>query len=443
MNVKLKKILLLLLLCVSTIAVADSMARKNQEEILLDYVSAESLYLEGRYEQSITALNEILKASPDYSRAKELIVEVEKKIDLTEGIINQGLDKYNKGNLLGALKHFETAHDKDTSNYKLRSLITKVLTELGMEYSFVGQHEKSLVYLNRAKELSIDDKEIEDLIKINKAISEADINENNSVSESMDTEKMEEMLVAFEEYQSKQDKILNEYQEAQSRMQDMLHSSTRERDRLYSLLLKERKTQEENISKQESRITFKNILWLSLVSVALLSFVFIVVGIFIGTNSDKKVRNIFHDRFIKSLNKIPDKESFDLAEYEKKIKKLDIIEKELAGGNPFENEIALNILDQFLHDADFRIRLRVVKVLHEIDAQTAVDILGNIITGDAGEHRKAACKLLGDFESLQSIDLLLKYTAAQDESIREDSISALNKIVESGKIYSKENWVIR
>jgi len=411
-------------------------ADENQDKVHETHYYAKKYYREGRYKDTIRAYEKILKILPNHEESLKMISKCRQKIALTEDLIIEAVDRYKEGTLLKALEKLRMAFKKDSQSYKVRYLLTKILTELGMEYSFVGRHSKALDFLNKAHELSPDDQTINGLIKISESLLLTKKEDIETVSaQAVNMEKIEEMFAAFEEYQKKQVKIISEYNEAQSKMQEMLQSSEKEKKRLLALL-KNREIQLkeifENQKKEEKMNIFQNRYFLLSLSMLLVAFIFIA-----GKYSGKKHKK--------------------LSDYEKKIRKLKIIESELAVHNQKESQVALTMLEQFLKDRDYKIKLKVIKLIHKIDPKAAINMLDDIIMNKKGDFRKGAFRLLGELKTLDSIELLLRVTDSDNEKMKEKAIVSLSEILKNGdidgtfkerirnkldKIYVQENWVI-
>jgi HEAT repeat protein len=147
-----------------------------------------------------------------------------------------------------------------------------------------------------------------------------------------------------------------------------------------------------------------------------------------------------------------------MSEYEKKLKKLEIIEKELTDENYHENQMAVRMLKDFLDDKDRRVELDAVRVLHKINPKEALNHIAVLLKKEKSSAlRIEACRKLGEMVSKESIDLMLNLAQSKSEDIKRTAFSVLsgimNKNIISGnyksevkqklqEIAKKERWVI-
>lgn len=436
-------LLLLESMWIILLAEQDEKIKKMQEI----YFYAKDCYQEGMYEKAIKEFEEILSLSPDHRESLRMIAECKEKIGLTENLINKALDKYRDGSLSEALEKLEDAHTMDRKNFEVKSLMGKILTELGMEYSFVGEHEKARNYLERAKVLAPWDKTIQDLIDMNKSIAQEsaetyveeggkseEVKNIEEVKEIEEGKKFEEMFAAFEKYQEQQNKILKKYTEKQARLQGLLESSEKEKEKLYALL-QERNTAVNNVIKKAEKLNLffkRNLLWFAGLAVlaAILSGVILVRKLKVKKDN-YLAQSKLQKEMLESFDKLSGESQKRLSEYEKKNKRLEIIEAELVGDRQFENQVALRMLSTFFEDAEYRIRLRAVKLLHRIDSHRAVQILWKIIKQETGEIRVASCSLLGEMSSDVSVKLLLKLADVRNDELKKAVLASLVRILNS------------
>ena len=217
----------------------------------------------------------------------------------------------------------------------------------------------------------------------------------------------------FERYQRKQEKLMADHAETQARIQKMLEESEKEKQKLYNLL-------------EERKVFFRK----NFVIIGSL-IILITGGLFFIIVRLKKVRQVSEETKEESRQEaeVKSEEGEGLSEYERKIKKLEIIETELVGKNPYEKQVALSMLEQFLKDDDYRIKLRVIEIMHEINSETSVNILERIIKQENTEYKIAACKLLGELKSSHSIELLVKLMDTDDDEIKGIVISSATRVL--------------
>lgn len=419
-----------LILC--CILIQPVFARETEKEDIQSILTyAEILYDEGKYEQAVKECELILSLDLGHLKSREMISMCRNKIDLVAGLINQAMDEYKKSALVEAVEKLEMAYEMDDKNHKLKALMVKVLTELGMGYNFIAMYREALNCLERAQELSPDDVAIHELIQISRSmILEPAEEEIAEVNENREVEKLEEMLAVFEKHRERQDGLILDYSESQAKIQQLLESSESEKKKLYNMLKEKEMLLSDFIAEQKGkRQEFAGFIKRNSLIIGSLAVLTVVLVVFL-INRQVRIKqiNLEIEKKQKELQRVqeaPLKDRKVLSDYERKIKKLEIIESELAGENPYENQVALNMLEQFLTDKDFRIRLRVIKVMHSINAGAAVDILNRIIKQEKNEYKVAACKLLGEFESPASVKLLLELDDRADDDMRKSVVSSL------------------
>ncbi|MGM0442234.1 MAG: HEAT repeat domain-containing protein [Elusimicrobiota bacterium] len=311
----------------------------------------------------------------------------------TAVLLQQASDNYEKGNLAEAEKLIDKALQKDSDNEVLKDTAVTILTELGIEYSFKDDYESALEYYLRAQEIRPNNKDIKDFIETTRQFMGEDV---SATEDTRTPEDMENILEAFKEYRQRQEQLLEKYDETRVQMQHSLGETLQEKQTVEEKLQEREKQLEEALTeKKETRR-----LWLGVI----IGVVLIAGGGFIIL-----YKKLTKDKEIAVSKKIEEEEKNpEETEYERKMKKIEIIENELTTENPYENQVALNMVEQFLDDEDYRIRLRIIEVIHKIDPDSATEILKDIIKEETGQFRDGACKLLGDLISEKNIKLLLQ-----------------------------------
>jgi tetratricopeptide (TPR) repeat protein len=412
--------------------------RKMQEI----YFYAKKYFDEGKYDKSIKEFEVILELSPSHQESLRMIDICNRQIALTETLLDNALDEYKNGELKKALSKLEEARKKDRKNFQLRSLIVKVLTELGMEYSFVELHHEALEFLERAKQLSPEDKKIQDMINISNSMIKNGL--ANESEESQDnTDELKKMSAVFEEYQKQQNEILKDYIKTQARLQEILESSENEKAKIYKLLEEREELLDEVLKEGKNILSLgKKTIWIAAgLALVLMLFTGIILKKRIIKNREiAQIEKDFQDKIIQSI-KVSDGKQ-ELSEYEKKLKKLDILDSEMTDMNSLEDEVAVNIVSQYLNDVDYRIRLRAVNILHKVEPKKAVQILCKIINSETGEIRASACNLLGEIDSDYSVELLLRLADSKHDDIKKNALAAMVKILHSNKSGSEIKKII-
>ncbi|MFH1416440.1 MAG: HEAT repeat domain-containing protein [Elusimicrobiota bacterium] len=406
--------------------VISSEADEKKDEIHTTRFYAKDYLKKGDYEAAVRACLKILAVEPTHSESLHMVEVCRKKINLTKDLIDEAIVEYEQGRLTAASGKLELAYKKDPSNFRIKSLKMKIFVGLGMEYSSIGQHAKALTYLKKAQFLFPEDRKISDMVNMTGSLAgEQQVSSGGVSDEAGQHEKAGKVLEFFEDYQKKSDIMIEEYRQAHLQMREFLQN-----------------TRTADLNSRNSIFNKGNVAVAAL-PIALIAMLLVVFR-----------------------NRAPGKDGSDavpgsngkiVQEHEKKLKKLDIIESELATDNTKENQVALNILSQFYADADFRVRLRAIEVLHKIDPGNAVEMLDKIIQNEIGQIRIAACGLLGEINSEDSIELLIKYTDAEDNEVKKAVLASLAKILKSKStskssinriesilenIYKDEEWII-
>jgi len=458
-------IFILFLILLNCPGYSEKSDTEKKQEI---YFYAVKYFNEGKYEKSIEEFKKILEISPGHQESIRMIQKNRQRIELTRKMLDDALKKYNEGALREALLLLENAYRKDSGNFKIRSLLSKVLTELGIEYSLTGDHKNACIYFKKALKFSPEDKEIIELISISKSmigqgIEDEDYREENTdqeekaEQEKKENEKLEEMMAVFEKYQKSQNKLMQNYFKVQEEFKKMMERSEKEKLRLYSML----KAQEEEVKnllqsrEKQTNIIYENIKKSIFIAGGALLFVFIFIGtaLLIKGKSNGYSKGDLKE-LLASVEKIPKEE---ISDFDKKIKKLQIIESEFSEGSPEENQMGLKLLNSFLNDEDLRIQLQAVKILHKINSKQAVKIIVNLLKKNKAEARYEVCKALGSLVSRESIDTLIKLSSVKDEKIKKISVSALAELanrknvpekikktikVRLAKIGGKDKWIV-
>ncbi len=442
---------------------------KKMQEI---YYYGKEYYLEGKYKKALHEFEDILKLSPGHKEAIRMINKCKDDIAFSADLLDKALGYYNAGSFSNALKQLRKAHLKDNSNFEVRSLMAKILVEQGFEASIIGKHKQALSLLEKAQKLTPDDNIIQDMVKSNKAIIQ-ELAENGSIdiytfeneTESSDkaaskSSNINNLVTVFEKYHTKNSEIFADYFTTQKKLQELLDSSEKEKKRLYALL----EEKEASVRKREELVANlllilkKYFIWvIAFIILLVLGFTLLLKKHLKFKQIGVEAQNKLQEKLTESITKLSNKTTDQLTEFEKKQKKLEIIKDELSGKNQLEHQVALNILEQFLSDVDYRIRLEAIEIMHIFAPGKAFHLLSNIIENEPGELKTAACDLLGEIQSNASIDLLLKLSETNNNEIKKTVLASLVKIFQSSnieielknkirhkidEIYVNGNWVI-
>ncbi|MFH1415787.1 MAG: hypothetical protein ABIH89_06865 [Elusimicrobiota bacterium] len=395
------------------------------------YYQAEELYAIGKYEQAVSKLEEILKTRPDHEDTSVLMKECRKKIDLTSGLLNEALRSYIEGNPVSALEKLNVAFSRDNKNYQVNKLLVKILTELGEGQKNAKNYSESRKYLNKALEISPDNEKAKTIFEeVNRELSkkaktvEVPAKEKNvekkklPVQKINETKKKEQPIID----QKKEEELLRKIEHVEKEKEGLLRK-LEEKEKIITQVTEKNMEQERGpgVSSWYRIIAFimlaisgLTVLWL---------FVF-------GRYPFRRIRDF------KSYDKID-------TEFEKKMKKLEIIESKFAGEDPYENQVALNMLEEFVHDPDYRVKLVMVKILHKISPEIAVGIAGRMIKREKGSFKSAACRLLGELVSPESIDLQLALLESEDKDIRKSAKYSLSRMLASSRIDEETKKIIK
>ncbi|MBN2408002.1 MAG: hypothetical protein JXJ19_09940 [Elusimicrobia bacterium] len=448
-------------------------ADDNIREMQDIYFYAKKFYDEGKYEESMEEFKRILDISPGHGESMRMINLCEEKITLTEAYINQALDKYRQGMLTDTAEILEKALEKNPKSYKVKTLLSKTLTEMGMEYSFSDNHGEALKFFRKAKKISPDDNEIDELIKISDSMIDrgkiyAEIPDDSEAYDKSYEEykkSLESMMNVFDKYQKNQNKLLDEYTHAQERIQGMVERSEEDRRRLYTLLKEKEDFIADMLEKQENErkelysTVRKNILIAGVIVVCVVSVTAIIIRKQIkDKKSDFGSQIKMQEKLAESLKKYSESQRTSApAEDDKKHKKLEIIKKELVGRDRNENEVALRMLRGFLSDKDNDIVLKAVRILYEVNPGEAVDIIKKIIIDEKQDFREAACTMLGEIGSEICIEKLLELVEHRDKEVRKSCMNVLVKVLNRKditgelrqvvekkvtEIYKKGEWIV-
>lgn len=450
--------ILIFFVCLTLNLNAESNELKEMQGI---YFYAKKFYSEGKYEQSLKEFEKILSVSPEHKESLRMINVCKKKINLTSDLINQALDKYKSDSLTDALEKLDLAFQKDDRNFQVKTLMIKVLIELGMEYNLTDNYRKALEYFEKAKELDSEDEMIKDMIRINKAMLESSFDLESQNKEVEDSKKK---ISVFEKYQRNQVRALIGYAKEQSRIQEILDESNKEKQKLYKLLTAKEELLTNILNKQkDERKELFGFMQKNLAVIGGVIGITVVAGFFLIQKQLKQnrfqseIQRKFQEKVFKSFRKSLEQDKTQHSEFEKKVKKLEIIESELVGENPYENQVALNMIEQFLNDIDYKVKLKAVKVLHRINSQDAIGVLEEIIKQETGEFRQDACELLGEIRSRKSISLLLMFADSQNDDIKKSALFSLSEVIKDpnigsemktkiedkiNKVYKKGDWVV-
>ncbi|NLB35022.1 MAG: hypothetical protein GX817_04285 [Elusimicrobia bacterium] len=108
-----------------------------------------------------------------------------------------------------------------------------------------------------------------------------------------------------------------------------------------------------------------------------------------------------------------------VADFDTKMKQIGLIESKMIVKAP---DKALDKLAEYIDDEDYRIKIRIIEVIHKIDPAIATEIARDIIVEEQDPIRSAACDLLGRLDSVESavaIFELFKYQGPETSDIKD------------------------
>lgn len=437
--------ILLLAINIMVVLSGDVCPKNNDVNKMQEiYFYARKYFDEGKYDKAIVEFTRIIELSPEHQESLRMIDVCDKKKKLTENLLNEAIALYNRGSLSASLNILEQAHAKDNIRYEINTLMAKILTELGMEYSIVGNYEKSLNYFKRAQLFAPADPTILDLINIGAQMLEASLLESDTYEEEKTVPAdMGKMTEAFNKYHEQQKKILSEYDKTLAHLKEVVDAS--------------RQIKRFDMSRAGMFIKKNSAYFL----IFILVFSAVMFFIFKAISRSKKSKivneKVFQEKMLISFDKISKVYDKQTPEFDKKIKKLNIIEVELTGDNKMENKIAEHMLESYFNDINYKVRLKAIQILHKVDPERAVQIIEDIIKREKGEIMLEAIKLLGEISSDYSLELLLKLTEYKKDDIKKTALTSIVKILNTAittddmkkkinkklkDIYSDGDWIV-
>ena len=429
---------------------------------------------EGLYESALEKFEKILSFDPDHVESKRMIALCREKLG-PEPDLNQtpakvqdrnpvkdrkqteeALKKYNNGDIRGALELLRELFKDDRENQELKNWLSKILIEMSVEHSLMGDAFKATEYLTEAQRVMPENEDLEKMIGINRSMQES-----AALSPSRKSEGYQEIMSVFEKYHTEQEKFMGEYMEEKSELQKFIRQSESERKKL-SELLTLREKEMESILLQEKKKDEKDF---SLIQKNIFLFagglLLVILVSFYAISQIRKVRSE-QQSMETSLSRKAD-EYFEKAEKksipprEKKLKKIEIIEKEFSAKDFRDKDTGMHLLAPLLEDPDYPVRIRSLKALFMINPMVATDRFKRILATEEEVLPFLSSGLLEELVNPVIVDYLFTLSHSDNPEIKKAALDILIRIFKNetrpveirAKIKSRldqltsgENWIL-
>ncbi|RLD17221.1 MAG: hypothetical protein DRI36_04470 [Caldiserica bacterium] len=364
---------------------------------------------------------------------------------------DDALNLYKEGKREEALKLLERIY-KESPNKEVKSLLVKILTEIGMEKSFKEDYSGALIYFERAKEIAPDDELVLDLYNTTKEILKASPPPEEKKKEKK-VERVKERVViektkpVIRAYEMK--RLLEAFLKLEERQTEFLKEFVKERKEIDAIFKEEKKR--ENF--------YSNIIYINVIAIVLsVIFVGIIMYLVFRNIALRKEAVLlrYQERLIESMSEktLPEAEKIPLTSPEEtKLKGIEVIEGELKEDKGVEKEMAIKFLKNFISDPSYEVKEKAIRVLSKYDRDEAVKVLKDLWDKGTRDDRILFLKMsdiMPEEEVLSYLSQIIDYDPELrgeaikiiEERFSEDELS--DDIKEKIKrIKKEEGWITR
>jgi len=361
-----------------------------------------------------------------------------------ESYFTDGVQKYIKGDIDGAIFDIENSLKLDKENKKYSSFLVKMLVEKGSEYYLQKKLKEALPYFEKAKKISPDNEKVKEMYDVI-------YKELFPTSETQNVQKVEsseEMRKLFIEFQKQQQNLISTVLGPTEQTLKEIISKVGDERREFLNILSKRDESVKQAFKENRDIINRNFV------IAILVFIIgiiIVVIVFSYVSSRLSARReailLQHqERIISNLLQqnvgsvqLIDETTSPLKLIEgshpkDRVKGVEIIEAELV--EETDTEIAQRLLIPFLEDKDSKVRATAAKALYKYNSNKALQILKDMSKSKDRVTRLNAAWSLGEISSDLSAEILLDLINDTDYHVKRVVLKFLQRILKTNKSIS-------
>lgn len=400
---------------------------------------------------------------------------------------SNGVQKYLKGDLDGAIQDLDVAMSMDKGNVKTKAFLVKILVERGTEFYLRKDYNNALPYLTRAHELVPADSKVAQMYNMaDEALhpkpvavvsSPANVQGGTAASAPgaiVQGSKNDEVMVGlFSTFQKQQEKLIDTVMGPQQILKEMISSTDKERLQLFQNMNEERKKMIEILNKKDETMvtTFQEsqnlmrrtmtygIIGFVAVIVAVIFFIYLILS-YVSSRREaammkyqEKILGIIQEQNIaltqgQSRLMLGNPEAAGnqtistramIADTNPHVraKGIEVIEAELV--KEMDPEVAAKLLTPFLGDPDNRVRANAAKALYDFDKERALDTLREMAESDDKWMRVSAAWAFGEIGSVDIIEYLIKLSEDNEYHVKRRAIKGLTTILHTkGEFLSDE-----
>lgn len=407
---------------------------------------------------------DFIGAASDIKEAKQSGKDDEELKSLTEKIatsfFTSACEKYTAGDLFDAVKLFEGGLElKDDKNAK--DIFGLCLSEIVYKfYSQKKDYQTAIPYLEKLTALFPDDQEYKKMYETAKQHIIRGVEALPGITPKKDTKQIEILFALMETQLQKQEKLLNSYNaEQQQLVSRIIENARKEKDEFISQI------------KNENKETKKIFVFSTTAAVGFVIFItfFLVFLLARYLKSGSSVIIFTHQKnAMETLKRTAKELKSSAVKKEEKIiegeilhekRALSIIEKEMFDHpSPLHDApSAESVLNSFLESKDSSIIAKTSISLYKYNSEKAITILEKLLSSSDDQKRIEAVRALGEIASPVTINILLNNLSGAGRPVKREIIKMLRDIMIMKKSYitaelqekiknalgsQKEMWII-
>ncbi len=392
---------------------------------------------------------------------------------------SNGVQKYLKSDLDGAIQDLDVAMSMDKGNVKTKAFLVKILVEKGTEFYLRKDYGNALPYLTRAHDLVPEDNKVTQMYNM----ADAALHPQPVAAVSSPTgapggyavpapgnmvpgAKNDEVMVnLFSTFQKQQEKLIDTVMGPQQVLKEMISTTDKERLQLFQNMNEERKKMIEILNKKDETMvnTFQEsqnmmrrtmtygIIGFVAIIIAVIFFIYLIIS-YVSTRREaammkyqEKILGIIQDQSMALTQgqsrlmlgnstaagnpMISTREMISDINPHIRAKGIEVIEAELV--KEMDPEVATKLLSPFLDDPDNRVRANAAKALYDFDKPRALETLREMAESDDKWMRISAAWAYGEIGSVDTIEFLFKLSEDSEYHVKRRAFKALAAILQT------------
>ncbi len=327
--------------------------------------------------------------------------------DTAKEIFNKAVADYIRGNKTESIELLETALKMDAQNREMKEFFVKILTEYGSESFLTNDYVSARDYLERARNIDPENKEIKKMLKLCGRMTEKDSDAEFSAGRGKELDEL------VREFKKQKDKLSANFNYSIETISSLLKQSEKERVEL---------VKEIALARAADRAKMNKIIIAGIAAIALILFFafFITHNLMRRFVERREITTLEHQRKIMdeirsgvsihaSLPPLVRNSTHEIITdidpvIREKARRIELIEEELK--TEHDPNVATTFFLPYLDDANNRVRANAAKALYRHNRKLALVTFKNMILSANEWMRASAVWALGELAEEDTVGLI-------------------------------------